>query len=102
APVCTRGQSVAELVVQCGEMSVGGMIILTAGFRETGSRCSSLYCGLSHTVRRFSKMRVIGPNCLGVIVPRAKLNASFAASMPSPGRVAFVSQSGALCTAMLD
>jgi acetyltransferase len=102
AVVCTPAQSVAELVVQCGEMGVGGMVVLTAGFRETGPLGRALDEALSNAVRRFPRMRVIGPNCLGVIVPQAKLNASFAASMPSPGRVAFVSQSGALCTAMLD
>ena len=102
AIVCTPAQSVAELVVQCGELGVGGLIILTAGFREAGPPGRTMDEALSDAVRRFPQMRVIGPNCLGVIVPDSKLNASFAASMPLAGRVAFVSQSGALCTAMLD
>ena len=102
AIVCTPAQTVAELVRQCGSAGVGGMIILAAGFRETGPRGRTLDDALTNSVRQFPQMRVLGPNCLGVIVPYAKLNASFAASMPLAGRVAFVSQSGALCTAMLD
>lgn len=51
---------------------------------------------------RWPRMRIIGPNCLGVLCPKSKLNASFATAMPKPGRVAFLSQSGALCTAILD
>ena len=102
AIVCTPAETVPDLIIQCGESGVGGVIILTAGFRETGLPGHALDDALSKVVRRFPQMRVIGPNCLGVIVPDAKLNASFAASMPIAGRVAFVSQSGALCTAMLD
>jgi len=102
AIVCTPAQSVPGLVEQCGESGVGGMLILTAGFRETGAAGRTLNEALATAVRRFPQMRIIGPNCLGVIVPKTKLNASFAASMPAAGRVAFVSQSGALCTAMLD
>ena len=102
AIVCTPAQSVAELVVQCGELKVGGMIILTAGFREAGPSGRMLNAALTDAVRRFPEMRVVGPNCLGLIVPASSLNASFAASMPLAGRLAFVSQSGALCTALLD
>ncbi|MEI6540600.1 MAG: CoA-binding protein, partial [Planctomycetota bacterium] len=102
AIVCTPAETVPELVVQCGELGVGGLIILTAGFREAGNSGRAMHAALSDAVRRFPEMRIIGPNCLGVIVPASKLNASFSATMPLAGRVAFVSQSGALCTAMLD
>ncbi len=102
AIVCTPAETVPDLIRQCGESGVGGVIILTAGFREAGPTGRTLDDALSNAVRRFPQMRVIGPNCLGVIVPESQLNASFAASMPLSGRVAFVSQSGALCTAMLD
>ncbi|MBX9787295.1 MAG: bifunctional acetate--CoA ligase family protein/GNAT family N-acetyltransferase [Pirellulales bacterium] len=100
--VCTPAATVPAIVRQAGEAGVGGLIILTAGFREKGSAGHALEESLKQELRRFPELRAIGPNCLGAIVPAAKLNASFAASMPLPGRVAFVSQSGALCTAMLD
>ncbi|MGD9722931.1 MAG: GNAT family N-acetyltransferase [Pirellulales bacterium] len=102
AIVCTPANTVSEIVRQCGEVRVGGLIILTAGFRESGSSGRAAESTLAEEARRFPDMRIIGPNCLGVIVPQARLNASFAASMPPAGRLAFVSQSGALCTAILD
>ena len=102
AIICTPAPSVPELVRQCGKAGVGGLVILTAGFRETGTAGRAIDEDLRDELRRFPQMRAIGPNCLGVMVPESKLNASFAASMAAPGRVAFVSQSGALCTAMLD
>ncbi len=102
AILCTPAATVPELVHQCGEAGVGGLIILTAGFRETGEAGRSVEAALQAELERFPEMRVIGPNCLGAIVPGHHLNASFAASMPAVGRLAFLSQSGALCTAMLD
>jgi acetyltransferase len=102
AILCTPAATVPELARQCGEAGVGGLIILTAGFREMGPGGQKMDESLRSALATFPQMRVIGPNCLGVMVPESKLNASFAASMPRPGRVAFVSQSGALCTAMLD
>ncbi len=102
AIVCTPAPTVPELVRQCGESGVGGSIILTAGFRETGEAGRALEQALRDELARFPDLRVVGPNCLGLISPPAHLNASFAATMPAEGRLAFVSQSGALCTAMLD
>jgi acetyltransferase len=100
--VCIPAPGVAEVVRQCGERGVGGLIILTAGFREIGAAGRQYDEALQRELRAFPNLRVVGPNCLGVIVPGVPLNASFAAGMPAAGRVAFVSQSGALCTAMLD
>jgi acetyltransferase len=102
AIVCTPAATVVRLVGECGAAGVGGMIILTAGFREAGPDGRALEAALREDARRFPAMRIIGPNCLGLIAPAAKLNASFAASPALSGRVAFVSQSGALCTAILD
>jgi acetyltransferase len=102
AVVCTPAATVPPLVQQCGAAGVGGMVILTAGFREAGAEGQALEAALRQEARAFPQMRIVGPNCLGLIVPGAQLNASFAASMPAAGRVAFVSQSGALCTAVLD
>ncbi len=102
AILCTPAEGVPALIRQCGDSGIGGVVVLTAGFREIGATGRALDAALRDELRRFPQMRLVGPNCLGAIVPKSKLNASFAASMPLAGRVAFVSQSGALCTAMLD
>ncbi len=102
AIVCTPAATVPEIVAQCGEVGVGGLIILAAGFREVGEQGQALEQKLAETSAQFPSLRIMGPNCLGVIVPAARLNASFAASLPQPGKVAFISQSGALCTSVLD
>ncbi|MBI1313094.1 GNAT family N-acetyltransferase [bacterium] len=102
AIVCTPADTVADLLRQCGEAGVGGMIILSAGFREIGSEGRALEEQLAKTAREYPSLRIIGPNCLGVIAPHLQLNASFAATMPAAGSIAFLSQSGAVCTAVLD
>ena len=78
-----------------------GLVIISAGFREAG-RGGRAGAGTRRHVRRFDGMRILGPNCLGLIVPRLHLNASFAAGMPREGHIGFISQSGALCTSVLD
>jgi len=96
--------NVCEMALkQCVEKGVRGAIIISAGFREVGPE------GLARerrvcAIAAEAGMRLIGPNCLGVIntQPDVRLNASFARAMPAPGRIAFLSQSGALCTAVLD
>ena len=102
AILCTPAPTVPSLVSECGVVGVGGLIVISAGFREVGSVGRALEQELQTAVRKYPQMRLIGPNCLGAIVPGSKLNASFANNMPAGGRVAFVSQSGALCTAVLD
>ncbi len=102
AIVCTPSPTVPSIVRQCGEMGIRGMIILSAGFREVGAEGRKLEDEVLSTVREFDGLRLIGPNCLGIIVPPNKLNATFATAMPPSGRVAFISQSGALCTSVLD
>ncbi|MEQ9409488.1 MAG: GNAT family N-acetyltransferase [Fuerstiella sp.] len=101
AIVCTPAQSVPEIVRECGRAGVGGMIILSAGFRETGAEGADLQDQILAAKQEYD-LRIIGPNCLGIIAPHRSLNASFAASMPAAGRVALISQSGALCTSILD
>ena len=93
---------VPGLVRECGEAGVRGLIIVSAGFRETGPAGLALEQAVLAESHRFEGMRILGPNCLGLISPGQSLNASFAGSMPRPGQVAFVSQSGALCTSVLD
>jgi acetyltransferase len=102
AIVCTPAGTVPGLVRQCGEAGASGMIILAAGFREIGQHGRDLEDSIRSEAGKFKSLRIVGPNCLGVIVPGSRLNASFASTFPPPGRVAFISQSGALCTAVLD
>ena len=102
AVICTPAATVPPLVHQCGEAGIRGLIIISAGFKETGQQGRKLEEEIKQTALKFDGMRIIGPNCLGIMVPSMNLNASFAATMPRDGHVAFISQSGALCTAVLD
>lgn len=102
AVICTPAATVPGIVRECGEAGVRGLVIISAGFRELGAAGAELESRIQAEASRFEGMRIIGPNCLGVIAPHVGLNASFAAAMPPKGRVAFISQSGALCTSVLD
>jgi len=101
AIIATPASSVPDLVKECGENGVGGIVIISAGFMEAGDEGHKLTETILGYARKY-KMRIIGPNCLGFIKPSIKLNASFANKMALPGKIAFISQSGALCTAILD
>lgn len=102
AVIMTAADQVPQLIIECGEAGVNGVIIMSAGFKEAGEEGKVLEDKIRNIVRQFPEMRVLGPNCLGVIVPKAKLNVSFANGMPKSGKVAFISQSGALCASVLD
>jgi acetyltransferase len=96
--------SVVKLALeQCGQKGVKGLIIISAGFREVGAAGLQREDEIVQIARKYG-MRFIGPNCLGVINtdPNVHLNASFARRMPAEGSIGFLSQSGALCTAVLD
>ena len=101
AVIVTPAPSVPDLVGACVEAGVRGAIIISAGFRETGAAGMELEQRVLEQARR-GRMRIVGPNCLGVMNPRNGLNATFAGAMARPGNVGFISQSGALCTAVLD
>lgn len=101
AVLVTPAPSVPGLIKDCAARHVRGSIIISAGFKETGPAGVELERQVLHEARR-SGMRIVGPNCLGVMNPIDGLNATFAASSARPGRVAFISQSGALLTAILD
>lgn len=101
AVICTPARTVPSLIRECAAAGVRGAIVISAGFRETGAEGRQLELQILQEARA-GKLRVIGPNCLGVMSPLSSLNATFAASMAAKGNVAFLSQSGALCTAMLD
>lgn len=92
---------VAGVVEECGQKGVKGVITITAGFREVGPQGLAMEKELISIVRRYG-LRMIGPNCLGIIDTYAPLQASFALGMPMQGGIAFMSQSGALCTSILD
>jgi acetyltransferase len=91
---------VPGVVQECVEVGVKSAIIISAGFKEIGPKGVELEQQILETAR--GKLRIIGPNCLGLMSPRTGLNATFASTMARPGNLAFISQSGALCTAVLD
>ncbi|MBK6849265.1 MAG: bifunctional acetate--CoA ligase family protein/GNAT family N-acetyltransferase [Proteobacteria bacterium] len=101
AVVVTPARVVPDVIRQCAAAGIKNAVIISAGFKELGAPGVALEQEILQHARA-AKMRVIGPNCLGVMSPRTGLNATFAAGMGQPGNVAFVSQSGALCTAILD
>ena len=101
AVIITPANSVPTIIRECAEHGVRGAVIISAGFRETGPAGLALEQQILATARR-SNMRLIGPNCLGVMCPVTGLNATFAPSMAHQGSVALISQSGAICTALLD
>lgn len=94
---------VASVAREAGEKGVKGLIVITAGFREIGAKGLALENELMEVCRSYG-MRLVGPNCLGMINtdPKFCLNASFARRPPLAGNIGFISQSGALCTAVLD
>jgi acetyltransferase len=100
--ICTPAAEVPDNVRRCGEAGILGLIIISAGFRETGDEGRKLEERIKVEMKRFDGMRILGPNCLGIIVPPARLNVSFSSGMPKAGQVAFISQSGALCSSVLD
>src|SRR5205085_10561476 len=93
--------NVPGVVRECAAEGIKGAVIISAGFRETGPGGRELERQILEEARK-GGMRIIGPNCLGVMAPLVGLNATFAGSMAAKGSVAFMSQSGALCTSMLD
>lgn len=101
AVIATPAQTVPGIVEDCVEAGVKGAIIISAGFKERGPDGAALEAQILKTARK-GGMRIIGPNCLGVMSPLTGLNATFANAMARPGNVGFISQSGALCTAVLD
>ncbi|MBL8829818.1 MAG: GNAT family N-acetyltransferase [Planctomycetaceae bacterium] len=102
AILCTPAATIPDLIRRCGQLGIPSVIVISAGFRETGASGKQLEQQILDARREFPGLRIVGPNCLGVIAPHARLNASFGVGMPRPGRVALLSQSGALCTAILD
>ena len=101
AIVATPAHVVPQVVEECGESGVTGIIIVSSGFGETGAEGKALEEQLLKLKRTYG-LRIIGPNCIGVMRPSIGLNASFAKKPARRGQIAFVSQSGALCASVLD
>ncbi len=100
AVIVTPASTVPGVIDECIEKGVEGAIIISAGFKEVGPAGAELERQIM--AKAAGKMRIIGPNCLGVMLPFYGMNATFAGGMARPGNVAFISQSGAICTAVLD
>jgi acetyltransferase len=99
--IATPAKTVPDVVEECGRAGVKGVIIVSAGFKETGPEGKALEDKILTIARKYG-IRVVGPNCIGIIRPRNNLNATFVEKMPKAGNVAFLSQSGALGSAILD
>src|SRR5262249_40162456 len=100
AVVATPAGTVPALVSEAAQHGVKAAIVVSAGFSELGSEGRVLETKIRSLAR--GRMRLVGPNCLGILRPPSGLNASFAAGMALPGKVALLSQSGAICTSILD
>ncbi|MCC6264515.1 MAG: CoA-binding protein, partial [Bryobacterales bacterium] len=101
AVIITPPPSIPGIIRDCGRNGVKGAIVISAGFKEIGAPGVELERQVLEEAQK-ADIRIIGPNCLGLMSPPTGVNATFAAGMARPGNVGFISQSGALCTAVLD
>lgn len=101
AIIVVPNRIVPQVLEECGQKRVKYVIVISAGFRETGTEGARLERECLGIVKEYG-MRMLGPNCLGIIDTHTPMNATFAAGMARKGNIAFMSQSGALCTAILD
>ncbi len=101
AVIATPAATVAGIIRECGEADIGHAVVISAGFGETGAEGRAMEAELLDIARR-SGVRFLGPNCVGLVRPWAAMNATFLKSSTPQGRLALVSQSGALCSAISD
>ena len=101
AVIITPAETVPDLVEECGKAGIKAIIIISAGFKEIGAEGQAREDKIAGIARKYN-IRIIGPNCMGLIRPSANLNTTFTRRMPKPGYVAFLSQSGALGSGVLD
>jgi acetyltransferase len=101
AVIVTPAATVPNILAECVEAGIRGAIVISAGFKEHGEQGKELERQILERIQG-TGLRLIGPNCLGVMNPISGLNATFASNIARPGNVGFISQSGALCTAILD
>jgi len=101
AVICTKPETVPDIIEACGRAGTRAAIVLSGGFSETGPRGAALERAAMEAARRH-RVRLLGPNCLGIMRPSAGINLTFAHGNANPGTVGLISQSGALCAAILD
>ena len=101
AIIMVPAQFVATVIKECGRKKIKGAVIISAGFKESGKDGVKREQELKQLAKKHN-INIIGPNCLGILNPHIKLNASFAEGMPKAGKVGLVSQSGAMAVAILD
>lgn len=99
--IATPIQVVPDVIRECGLCGVCAAVVISSGGKEIGGEGSRIEAAIRRKAEE-GGVRIIGPNCLGVISSRNRVNASFASRMPLPGKMAFISQSGAICTTILD
>lgn len=101
AVICTKAETVPDIIEACGKHGVRAAVVLSAGFSEMGSDGAAIERAMLANAKTYG-VRIIGPNCLGIMRPGIGLNATFFKGGVKPGNLALISQSGALCTAILD
>jgi acetyltransferase len=101
AVICTKAETVPGIVEACGRAGTRNVIVISGGFAEMGPRGANLLRSTLDSARRHNA-RLLGPNCLGIMRPSSNINATFAHGSANPGTIGLISQSGALCTAILD
>ena len=99
--IVTPAAMVPNAVEQCGRAGVQGIVVISAGFRETGEQGRRLEERIEEIRTKYG-IRLLGPNCLGFIRPGVGLNTTFVKTMPAPGKIAFISHSGALGSTIID
>ena len=93
--------TVPAIIKECVKCGAGGAVIISAGGKEAGEKGVELETAIKKEAKD-GGLRIIGPNCLGIVSSRYRLNASFVSQLPIPGKMAFISQSGAICSSILD
>ena len=99
--IATPAKTVPALLETCGKIGIQGVVIISAGFKEAGEKGKKMFRQIKATAEKYN-IRLIGPNCVGFINPTLGINATFLSGMALPGKIAFISQSGALCASILD
>ncbi len=99
--IATPAKTIFSIIQQCVKQDVGGIVITSSGFQEIGIEGKTLFSDIQKLALKHN-INILGPNCLGFIRPSLSLNASFTKQTALPGKIAFISQSGALCSAILD
>ncbi len=101
AVITTPNRTIPELVKECGEAGVGGIVIISGSFKDMGEARHDIYADILRTARQYG-MRIVGPNSIGIINPHLAMQAAYTRHLALRGNIAFLSQSGALCTSILD